>query len=104
MQATHLVEVLSQDVPQIRPLKTDTVHVVVRDLDQLLQAEQPRMLGCSRGLDLFPRDIAQRTNEVDNCGLGKSISGWAEHIFISTHPRKIMTEGEDHVCSDGDVC
>ena len=39
-----LVEVLAEDLPHAGPLQTDTVHVVVRDLDQLLQAEQPGVL------------------------------------------------------------
>ena len=30
------VEVVAQDLPDARPLKTDTLHVVVTDLDLLL--------------------------------------------------------------------
>lgn len=67
--ATYLVEVLAQNIPHVRPLQTDTVHVVVRDLHKLLQAEQPGVLGEARGLDLLPRDVTQRPNEVDNCRL-----------------------------------
>ena len=39
-----LIEVLAEDLPHAGPLQTDTVHVVVRDLDQFLQAEQPGVL------------------------------------------------------------
>jgi hypothetical protein len=40
----YLVEVFPKNIPQIRPLQTDAVHVVVRDLDQLLQTEQSWLL------------------------------------------------------------
>ena len=39
-----LIEVLAEDLPHAGPLQTDTVHVVVRDLDKLLQAEESRVL------------------------------------------------------------
>ena len=39
-----LIEVLAEDLPHAGPLQTDTVHVVVRDLDKLLEAEQSWML------------------------------------------------------------
>lgn len=42
--STYLVEVFSKDVPEIGPFKTDTVHVVIRNFDQLLQTEQTGML------------------------------------------------------------
>lgn len=50
----YLVEVLAKDVPFVRPLETDPVHGVVRDLDQLLQTEELWMLGEAGGLNLLP--------------------------------------------------
>ena len=40
----YLVEMFPEDIPQVRPLQTNAVHIVVRDLDQLLQTEQARLL------------------------------------------------------------
>lgn len=65
----HLVEVFSQDVPQIRPLETNPIHVVVRDLDQLLETEQSRMLGEAGGLNFFPGNIAQGLDEIYDSSL-----------------------------------
>lgn len=39
----HLVEVVAEHLPDARPLQTDTPHVVVRNLDDLLQTEHPRL-------------------------------------------------------------
>jgi len=41
--ATHLVEMLSNNLPYPRPLQADTSHVVVRNLNNLLQTEHPCM-------------------------------------------------------------
>jgi hypothetical protein len=41
---TDLVEVLAEDLPDARPLEPDPGHVVVRDLDELLQAEEARVI------------------------------------------------------------
>ena len=65
---------LAEDVPQVRPLQTDAAHVVVRDLDQLLQAEQPRVLRQPRGLDLLPRHVAQGLDKVHDGRLRAEIS------------------------------
>lgn len=35
-KSTNLVEMFSEDFPHVRPLNTDTIHVVIGDLDQLL--------------------------------------------------------------------
>ena len=72
---------LSQNVPQIRPFETNTVHVVVRDLDQLLQTEQPGVLRHTGRLNLYPRDIAERPHEVDNGSLAQ---------YINTNPVNVM--------------
>lgn len=40
----YLIEMLSQDIPQIGPFKTNPIHVVIRDLDQFLQTEESRVL------------------------------------------------------------
>lgn len=42
--STDLVEVVSYDLPNARPLQPDAVHVVVGDLHDLLQAEHPRLV------------------------------------------------------------
>lgn len=44
---SDLVEVVSDDLPNTRPLQPDAVHVVVGDFYDLLQAEHPRLV--SRG-------------------------------------------------------
>lgn len=43
-ESKYLIEVLSKNFPEIGPLETDTIHIVVCNFDQLLQAEQTRML------------------------------------------------------------
>lgn len=43
--STDLVEVVSYDLPDSRPLQPDSVHVVVGDFHNLLQAEHPRLVG-----------------------------------------------------------
>jgi hypothetical protein len=43
-EMTDLVEVLAEDLPDARPLEPDPGHVVVRDLDELLQAEEARVI------------------------------------------------------------
>lgn len=44
---THLVKVVSNDLPDPGPLQPDAPHVVIRDLNYLLQAEHTWM--CRRG-------------------------------------------------------
>lgn len=39
----YLVEMFSQDSPHLRPLQSNSAHVVICDLYELLQAEHPRM-------------------------------------------------------------
>lgn len=60
---------LSEDEPNRRPFETDTTHVVIRNLDQLLQAEDAWLLRQTRRLDLLPRDVTQRLNKVDDGSL-----------------------------------
>ena len=42
VSCTHLVEVVTDDLPDARPLQTNATHVVVRDLNDLLQREHAR--------------------------------------------------------------
>ncbi len=65
----YLIEMLPDDIPKIGPLKTDTTHVVVGDLDKLLQTEQPRMLRKTGWLYLFPSDITQSLHEINDGSL-----------------------------------
>lgn len=67
--ATNLVEVLPKNLPDVGPLETDTIHVVVGDVNQLLKAEKPGLPGLSRGLDLLPRHSTQCSYEVYDCRL-----------------------------------
>ena len=52
---------VSDDLPDAGPLQPDAVHVVVRDLHDLLQAEHPRLVG--RG-QLVHGDGAQPAHKV----------------------------------------
>lgn len=62
---------LSQDEPDRRPFEADSAHVVIGNLDELLQAEDARLLRQTRRLDLLPRDVTQRLNKVDDGSLRK---------------------------------
>jgi len=42
--STDLVEVISYNLPNSRPLQPNAVHVVVRYFHNLLQAEHPRLV------------------------------------------------------------
>lgn len=44
---THLVEMVSNNLPDSRPLQPDAAHVIVGDLHYFLQAEHARV--CGRG-------------------------------------------------------
>jgi hypothetical protein len=65
----NLVEVLSDDEEHGGPFETDAVHVVVANLDELLQAEHSRLFGETGSLNLLPRDFRKRTDEVNDGGL-----------------------------------
>lgn len=58
---SDLVEVVSYDLPDPRPLQPDAVHVVVGDLHDLLQAEHP---GLVRRGQLVHGHRAQPPDEV----------------------------------------
>jgi len=53
--------VLAQHLPDARPLEADAAHVVVGDLDQLLQTEHARV---RRLAELVHRHAAQRAHKV----------------------------------------
>jgi hypothetical protein len=59
---THCVEVHSDDLPHSAPLQPHTVHVVVGDLNDLLDAEHPRVGGAG---ELLVRHGTQRLNKVN---------------------------------------
>ena len=63
---THLVEVFPENHPDAAPLQPDAVHVVIRNLDELLQAKHTRPCGRAGRLDLFPRDFAESLDKVDD--------------------------------------
>ena len=56
------VEVVAEHLPDATPLETDAAHVVVGDLDELLEAEHARR----RGGQLVQRDLHQRAHELDD--------------------------------------
>eukprot|EP01137_Pigoraptor_chileana_P033943 Opistho-2@25726 len=62
-EAADLVEVLSNDGPDARPLETNATHVVVAYFDNLLEAEHPRVLGA---LQLVERHGAQPPHKLLN--------------------------------------
>lgn len=41
---TYLIEVLAEYCPNTRPLQTNATHIVVADLDNLLQREHARRM------------------------------------------------------------
>lgn len=73
--STHLVEVVSNDLPDAGPLQPDTVHVVIGDLHDLLQAEHPGLVG--RG-QLVHGDRAEPSNKI-HCVFG---FGGGGHIRV----------------------
>jgi hypothetical protein len=66
---TNLVKVFAKNIPKIGPLEPNARHIVVGDLDKLLQAEHPRMLRKAGGLNFLPRYVAKCLDEVNNCSL-----------------------------------
>ena len=36
---TYLIEMLPEDIPQVRPFETDASHIIVRNLHELLKTE-----------------------------------------------------------------
>lgn len=61
--APDLVEMLANHLPDARPLQTDATHVVVGDLDDLLQTEHAR---AGETGQLVQGDCTQRLDEL-NC-------------------------------------
>lgn len=67
----YLIEVISNDMPYPRPLQPDPVHVVVRYLHDLLQAEHAGMVGRSQlihGHSAQPADKVNYTTETATDG------------------------------------
>jgi hypothetical protein len=50
----YLVEVATENYPEIRPFDTNSIHVVVRDIHKFLETEEPRVIGKPGRLDLLP--------------------------------------------------
>ena len=59
---THCIEVHSNDLPHSAPLQPHTVHVVVGDLDDLLEAEHA---GMGRAGQFLVRHGTQGLNKVN---------------------------------------
>lgn len=55
--ASDFVEILSQHLPNARPLEPNTAHIVVRNLDDFLQTEHARMVHVTQ---LFQRDLPEK--------------------------------------------
>ena len=66
-----LVEVVADDLPDARPLETDTPHVVVRDLDDLLKAEHARACNTRQ---LLHGHGAQSAHKLNCAQYGQSYS------------------------------
>lgn len=45
---TYLIEVNTDNLPDIRPLETNTAHVVICDVYQFLQGKEPWLRTCRR--------------------------------------------------------
>ena len=60
--ATHCVEVHSNDLPHSAPLQPHTVHVIVGDLYDLLEAEHPRMGGTGQLLVRYSTQSFHKVN------------------------------------------
>ena len=60
---TNIVEVLTQVLPDLLPHKSDSPHVEVSHLDELLERELSRVFQI---LKLLRRDLYQGSDEVDN--------------------------------------
>ena len=60
---TDLIEVVPDDMPDSRPLQTDAAHVVVGDLDNLLQTEHTWVYNVRQ---FIHRHSAESTNKF-NC-------------------------------------
>jgi hypothetical protein len=83
----YLIEVFTKDVPDAGPLETNTIHIVVRNVDQLLQAESAGLLRHTRRGYFLPRDIAKRSDEVDDGRLGPTRSVFRlRALYINSHP------------------
>jgi hypothetical protein len=54
---------ISNHVPYLAPLDTDPAHVVVTDLNNLLQGKHPV---CHRVVELFAANLAQSVRKI-NC-------------------------------------
>lgn len=66
---------LSENLPDVGPLETNPTHVVIRDLDQLLEGEEARTIRSARRLDLLPRDVAEGLDELDDGRLKENNEG-----------------------------
>lgn len=83
----------SENLPDVGPLETNSTHVVVRDLDQLLEGEETRTIRSARRLDLLPRDVAEGLNELDDGGLGnEKISGQSEEVVKKSRKGRLTPE------------
>ena len=84
--AAGLVEVLADDVPDARPLQADAAHVVVGDLDDLLQRVHARR----RGGQLVLGHVAQPLDKLD------------DGVAVETRrPGEYAIDGHDHALRDG---
>ncbi len=71
VRRSHGVEVCSDDLPHTGPLQSHTVHVIVADLDDLLQREHPGVGGAG---ELLVGHGTQRLHKL-NCSWSGS-EGW----------------------------
>ena len=67
--AAYLIEVFSKDIPEIGPFETNSVHVIIRNFDQLLQAEHTWVLRQPGRLYFLPRDITECLDKVNDGSL-----------------------------------
>ncbi|KAK5633777.1 hypothetical protein RRF57_009491 [Xylaria bambusicola] len=75
--ATNFVEMLAKYSPNIGPLEPYSGHIVVADLDNLLQTVRARRVIGTGHLDLVPAHLGKSLGKVNDC-LAMKIGGIAE--------------------------
>ena len=64
--------IITENLPDTRPLQTDTTHVIIRDLNYFLQAKHPRLLRMSQFFqrDLQSKRITHQVQFIQKCAEG----------------------------------
>jgi len=101
--STYLVEMLPNDDPHVRPLDTNALHIISTNFDKFSYREQPRVVRLSRRLDLFPRNVTERLDVMNDGSLRMSGQKNSKGTCEFTYSAQVFAPGEYHICSDSDV-